>query len=1012
MRTECLIQTGNLLESMPLVSIIIPAFNAEHTLAETLESVRQQRYRSWEAIVVDDGSSDATVELAVGIAAHDPRIRVLQQPNGGASVARNTGLAQARGVWLLFLDSDDIILPEHLANLVATVEQHPDAGASFSGWAYMTPDNRRMKSSPLPETGDLFSGFAHTALFAIHACLVRRDLVMQAGAFDPSLRTCEDWDLWQRVARLGATWVRCEGETAIYRMRPLSLSRNVEKMLSDGLRVVELGFSEDLRVRNPARIHEKGLQDGNLREAQIYVIVWVAGEMLGLGLDARDVLHHIPYGTVEAIDPSYLADSIFAAVVLTRCLVPTDWPNIWPEVEPLTRAFLEDLEARVGVPKLVTRTMRILESHILEAVASPTPITIGNTHATTIEVTSPIEDITLPCGVERLLLTVTLEGERIGDIELPVFTHDVSRHLLADAIADRFSWQILEGFFRKTVYPHLTIQQTGCVTQVRRGDAVLLEVPADEATDLLATLHERLGWTVFLQELWDRPAWLTDRFYDPDLADTDPSETIDLAGQKWVAVEVSRDLPRIVTDRAVQVIPTVAGIAQGVIDVPLAGREMGSQQVRASISLAGGLELSRACVREALIGRPLDGPPLRERLRMLADRRQPVRQINDDIQLPLVAGHVRIDDLAGAPPVYARRDPAPSLTSISRLTLVPAGTADDLQRVTSGLLETVIGGFPDADGWYVPEIIPLAGRADDPSRVVAAGLAVTTSQLESGQRPQRPSVAVKAMRRVARKAGLAPPRVAPRSVPQIHQPAVQLDQTVVHNGHLPVLMYHRVSPTGAQNTARYRVTPEAFEEQLSYLREAGYQGVSVDELTQSIESRRPLPGKRVLLTFDDAYVDFAEYAWPLLKHYGFGAILFVVSGLTGKTNEWDRRYGEELPLLGWDALRALQDDGVTIGAHSVSHPPMTGLSPREAACEAAESRRVIQQQLGEMVQTFAYPYGDRDETVERIVGACGITLGFTTRSYLMHVNDAPLSLPRIEVQGNDPLTTFVRNLTV
>jgi peptidoglycan/xylan/chitin deacetylase (PgdA/CDA1 family) len=167
-----------------------------------------------------------------------------------------------------------------------------------------------------------------------------------------------------------------------------------------------------------------------------------------------------------------------------------------------------------------------------------------------------------------------------------------------------------------------------------------------------------------------------------------------------------------------------------------------------------------------------------------------------------------------------------------------------------------------------------------------------------------------------------------------------------------------------------------------------------------------------MLTFDDAYVDFAEHAWPLLKRYGFGAVLFVVSGLTGKTNEWDRRYGEELPLLGWDALRELHADGVTIGAHSVSHPPLSGLSPREIAYEAAESRRAIQQALGTPVETFAYPYGDRDEAVERIVGACGITLAFTTRSYLMHVNDAPLSLPRIEVKGSDDLPTFIKSLTV
>jgi peptidoglycan/xylan/chitin deacetylase (PgdA/CDA1 family) len=715
-------------------------------------------------------------------------------------------------------------------------------------------------------------------------------------------------------------------------------------------------------------------------------------------MDARDVLHHIPPGTVESIDPSYLADSIFAAVVMARCLVPTDWPRIWPEVEPPTVAFLRELEARVGAPQLVTRAMRHLERHVLKAVASPMPVTIGGTHATTIEVTTPVEDIHLPCGVERLHLTVTLDGERLGDIELPVFSETVSSHLLADAIADRFSWQILDCYFSRTIYPHLAIQQAGPVTRVRRGDAVLLEVAADEASDLSATLHERLGWMIFLQELWDRPAWLTDHFYDPEEPNAGPYDTIESDGREWIAVEISRDLPGIAADRAVQVIPTVAGVAQGAIEVPAAGRAISPQQLRAAILLAGGLELGRACVREALIGRPLDGPPLRERLNALSSERQPVHRIDDDSQPPLVAGHVRIGDLTGSAPVYARRESAPSLTSISRLAIVPAGTADDLLSVPGERPDTVFGSRPDVDGWYVPEIVPLTVL---PSTIV-------TDDGRDHQRSQRPPIAVKAMRRVARKAGL----IAPRLEPGQAAPTQEWEQTVFNHGLVPVLMYHRVSPTGAENTARYRVTPEAFEAQLAYLRDAGYQSVSVDELAQAIETRRSLPGKRVLLTFDDAYVDFAEYGWPLLKQYGFGAILFVVSGLTGKTNEWDRRYGEELPLLGWDALRELDADGVTIGAHSVSHQPMSGLSPREVAYEAAESRRAIQQHLGTPVSAFAYPYGDRDEAVERITGACGITLAFTTRSYLMHVNDAPLSLPRIEVQGNESMSAFIRSLTV
>jgi len=1003
MRTERPTTTDHLvpLQTIPLVSIIIPAYNAEQTLTETLESVRQQTFQSWEVIVVDDGSRDATVRVGEQFARCEPRVRVLQQPNGGASVARNTGIAQARGVWLLFLDADDMILPDHLANLIATIEQHPEAGAAFTGWAYMTPDNRRMKGSPLPETGDLFAGFAHTALFAIHACLVRRDIVLQAGAFDPSLRTCEDWDLWQRIARIGITWVRCEGETAIYRMRPHSLSRNVEKMLSDGLKVVETGFSPDARVRHPARAHADGLTEGNVREAQLYVLVWVAAEMLGLGLDARPVLHHIPYGSNIPVGPSYLADSIFAAVVLTRCLIPADWPEIWPEVEPPTVAFLRELEERVGAPRLVTRTMQVLEQHILDAVASPDPLTIGGTQAVMIEVTEPIAPVTVPADIHRLRVAVMLEGDRLGEIDLPVFGETVPSALLSDAITEQFSWQVLERFFTTTVYPHLSIERRGEQTVVSRGDSVLLELPATDEADVRATLHERVGWSIFLQELWDRPGWLNDQFYDPATPETVASPTIDADDRGWVAVELSDDLPAITTDGCVQVVPTVAGVALGAIEVTPRGRTISPQQLRAAISMACGLELGRACAREALIGGPLDGPSLRERLRALAGERPTVRQIATDGTTPLVAGHIRIGDLNTAP-IYARRQAAPSLTAISRLASIPAVAAGDLHAVTG---QSIAG-----DGWYVPEIVPLDVPA---APVIEAPVRepVVAAVAPTRERPQ-PPVVVKALRRVARKAGLVTMRVGPVQAPPQLPPSVEEPKRqVVTNGMIPVLMYHRVAPDGAKELSRYRVTPAQFEEQLAYLREHGYESASVEELLRSIELRQPLPGRRVVLTFDDAYTDFAEYAWPLLKQYGFGAILFVVSGHTGGTNEWDQRYGEVLPLLGWDALRELQADGVTIGAHSVTHPPMSGLSPREVAYEAAESRRTIERELGIEVQTFAYPYGDRNQAVDRIVGATGIPLAFSTRSYLMHVNDAPLSLPRVEVQGNDPIATFARNLT-
>ena len=92
------------------VSVIIPAYNAVETIADTLESLIAQTYPHWEAIVVNDGSSDATDEITREFVERDARIRMITQPNGGEGAARNTGIAQAQYDWLLFLDADDWIL--------------------------------------------------------------------------------------------------------------------------------------------------------------------------------------------------------------------------------------------------------------------------------------------------------------------------------------------------------------------------------------------------------------------------------------------------------------------------------------------------------------------------------------------------------------------------------------------------------------------------------------------------------------------------------------------------------------------------------------------------------------------------------------------------------------------------------------------------------------------------------------------------------------------------------------
>src|SRR5205823_1755024 len=124
---------------LPRVSVVIPAYNAQATLARTLESLRAQSYRNWEAIVVDDGSSDDTAGIAEDYAGKDERIRFVLGLRMGVSIARNVGLSRARAEWILFLDSDDVITPDHLEKMLGEAEKDPACNIVICHWARIGP---------------------------------------------------------------------------------------------------------------------------------------------------------------------------------------------------------------------------------------------------------------------------------------------------------------------------------------------------------------------------------------------------------------------------------------------------------------------------------------------------------------------------------------------------------------------------------------------------------------------------------------------------------------------------------------------------------------------------------------------------------------------------------------------------------------------------------------------------------------------------------------------------------
>ncbi len=193
----------------PLVSVIIPAYNAQAFLRATLDSVLAQTYDRLEVIVVDDGSTDDTGAVVAAVKATDPRVRLITKTNGGVSSARNAGIAAARGDYVAFLDADDIWHPEKIA---AQIDVLRPAGreryvAAFSLHLRIDADGRvagKSRSWPFDE----FSLPAHIVLRPVgngSSLIVRRDVAICAGGFDEDYVTrgaggCEDFDFELRIA--------------------------------------------------------------------------------------------------------------------------------------------------------------------------------------------------------------------------------------------------------------------------------------------------------------------------------------------------------------------------------------------------------------------------------------------------------------------------------------------------------------------------------------------------------------------------------------------------------------------------------------------------------------------------------------------------------------------------------------------------------------------------------------------------------------------------------------------
>jgi peptidoglycan/xylan/chitin deacetylase (PgdA/CDA1 family)/GT2 family glycosyltransferase len=349
---------------MSSVSIVIPARNAAATLNETIASVVRQTHAEWEIIVIDDGSTDSTTANARAWCDRDRRIRLIPGEQRGSSGARNEAARHAVSPWLLFLDADDLILPTHLATMLAAADAASQpVDLLYCGGAKMARDGR-IDRAEMPPQQDHFKLLASRNLFYIHACLVRRSTFEKFGGFDETLKSCEEWDLWQRFARAGTVFVPVAESLTLYRLRASSLSHRAEILFRDASKVIKRGHGADPRVSDPLPAFAQGQPAQDAPLALVAFAAWCAGMLTGGGKDAEPFLERIEFPRIADREIGDIVSMMQGGVPVGACMLYEDWPALWPRHKSAIERVFTILQERCAIPDLAARCIAELETRL------------------------------------------------------------------------------------------------------------------------------------------------------------------------------------------------------------------------------------------------------------------------------------------------------------------------------------------------------------------------------------------------------------------------------------------------------------------------------------------------------------------------------------------------------------------------------------------------------------------------------------------------------------------------
>jgi glycosyltransferase involved in cell wall biosynthesis len=228
---------------MPLISVVIPIYNGEETIQETLKSVFDQTFQDFEVIVINDGSRDNSLKVLQEVS--ESRLTVYSYPNSGQAASRNRGISHSNGKYIAFLDADDLWTPDKLDAQLKALQNHPKAALAYSWTDYIDEvGNFLQHGRHITANGNIYedilvNNFIENGSNPLVDCKV----FSEVGNFDEKLPPAEDWEMWIRIASC-YEFVAVPKAQVLYRVTINSSSANIPKQEKQCLKAIDKAFSQ------------------------------------------------------------------------------------------------------------------------------------------------------------------------------------------------------------------------------------------------------------------------------------------------------------------------------------------------------------------------------------------------------------------------------------------------------------------------------------------------------------------------------------------------------------------------------------------------------------------------------------------------------------------------------------------------------------------------------------------------------------------------------------------------